>query len=65
MMGRRIYRDIEIRGVVYPDAGSAAAAHGVSAQAVRVAVRKGTQHRGRHGCGWRRAHAGLSRRTQV
>lgn len=44
-MGRRIYRDIEIRGVVYPDAGSAAAAHGVSAQAVRVAVRKGTQHR--------------------
>ncbi|WP_286905720.1 hypothetical protein [Roseovarius sp.] len=44
-MGRQVYRGIEIRGVVYPDANAAAAALGVSANAVRLAVRKGSQHR--------------------
>lgn len=44
-MGNRIYQDIEIRGVVYPDADAAAAAFGVTADAVRMACRRGTQHR--------------------
>lgn len=35
------YRDIEIRGVVYPDAKAAAAALGITAKAVRRAVRDG------------------------
>lgn len=45
MMGQRKYQDIEIRGVVYPDVNAAAKALGVSAEAVRIAIRKGTQHR--------------------
>lgn len=44
-MGKRIYRDINIRGTVYPDANAAAAAHCVSPDTVRLAVRRGTQHR--------------------
>jgi len=43
--GKPIYSNIEIRGVVYPDARAAAAALGVSPDAVRIAVRKGTRHR--------------------
>ncbi|MBC7154575.1 MAG: hypothetical protein H5U19_08190 [Rhodobacteraceae bacterium] len=45
MMGRTVYRDIEIRGVVYADVNAAAAALGVCTHAVRSAVRRGTQHR--------------------
>jgi len=44
-MGKRIYRDFEVRGVVYPDANVAAAALGVTPEAVRIALRKGTAHR--------------------
>lgn len=44
-MGKRVYRDITVRGVTYPDANAAAAALGVSAEAVRIAIRKGTAHR--------------------
>lgn len=44
-MGKGKYQDIEIRGVVYPDANAAAAAHGVTPDAVRIAVRRGTLHR--------------------
>lgn len=39
-MGKRVYQNIEIRGVVYPDANAAAAALGVTAGQVRMAVRK-------------------------
>ncbi len=41
MMGQRKYQDIEIHGVVYPDANAAAAALGVTAGQVRMAVRRG------------------------
>lgn len=44
-MGMLRYRDIEIDGVVYPDAAAAAAARGVTPETVRIAVRRGTQHR--------------------
>lgn len=44
-MGRRIYRDIEIRGVTYPDANAASQALGVSADTVRLAARNGMLHR--------------------
>lgn len=44
-MGRRIYRDIAIRGVTYPDAGAAARATGVTASAIRRACREGTLDR--------------------
>jgi len=39
-MGKRVYQNIEIRGVVYPDVNAAAAALGVTAGQVRMAVRK-------------------------
>ena len=44
-MGQHIYRDIEIRGVRYPSASAAGKALGVTADAVRIAVRRGTLHR--------------------
>ncbi|MBT2130104.1 hypothetical protein [Aliiroseovarius lamellibrachiae] len=44
-MGRRLYTNIEVRGVTYKDANAAAKALGVTADAVRIAVRKGTTHR--------------------
>ncbi len=44
-MGKRIYLDIEVRGVVYANANAAGLALGVSAEAVRIAIRNGTQHR--------------------
>lgn len=40
-MAKTVYRDFEIRGVVYPDANAAAAALGVTAGQVRMALRKG------------------------
>lgn len=45
MDARLRYTALDIRGVVYPTAQVAAAAHGVSAQAVRVAAGRGTLHR--------------------
>ncbi|WP_170335010.1 hypothetical protein [Ruegeria arenilitoris] len=44
-MGRRIYRDIEIDGVIYPNVNAVAKAKGVKPDTVRVALRKGTAHR--------------------
>ncbi|EPX82080.1 hypothetical protein [Salipiger mucosus] len=44
-MGAVRYRNLKIRGVVYPTATDAAKALGVSADAVRIAARKGTLHR--------------------
>lgn len=44
-MGKRVYRDINVRGTVYADARAAAVALGVSPDAVRIAIRKGTTHR--------------------
>jgi hypothetical protein len=40
LMGKRLYSDIEIGGVTYADANAAAAALGVTAGQVRMAVRK-------------------------
>lgn len=51
-MAALVYRDIEIRGRVYPDANAAAAALGVTADAVRMAARRGTLHR----CGTGASH---------
>lgn len=42
---KKKYQNIEIRGVYYRDADEAAAAHGVQAQAIRSAARRGTLHR--------------------
>ena len=47
-MGQRKYRDIEIHGVVYPDANAAAAALGVTAGQVRMAVRRDYEKAERH-----------------
>tara|TARA_R110000851_G_scaffold321340_1_gene486690 strand:- start:25813 stop:26355 length:543 start_codon:yes stop_codon:yes gene_type:complete len=44
-MCKALRRDIEIRGVVYPDLPSAAKACGVTDAAVRSAMRNGTLHR--------------------
>jgi hypothetical protein len=44
-MGLRKYTDIEVRGVVYPTVGDAAAALGVRPDTVRLAVRSGRLHR--------------------
>ncbi|WP_347311382.1 hypothetical protein [Defluviimonas sp. SAOS-178_SWC] len=44
-MGGTIYRDIEIRGQVFPTAAAAAAHFGVVPDTVRLAVRRGTLHR--------------------
>lgn len=44
-MGKRLYRDIEIRGTVYPTVQDAADAFGVTPRAVTMAIRKGTTHR--------------------
>ena len=44
-MGRRIYTDITIDGVTYPDANAVARAKGVTANAVRIAIKRGTTHR--------------------
>ncbi len=44
-MGVRKYRDIRVRGVVYPDVESAAAALNVGPETVRYAIRAGTLHR--------------------
>jgi len=51
-MGRRVHRDIPIRGVVYPTVQAAAAALGVSERAVLWAIRNGTLHR----CGTGASH---------
>lgn len=51
-MGLRIYRDIEVRGVVYATAQDCARALGVTDQAVRRAVRSGCTRR----LGLRQAH---------
>lgn len=45
VMGKRRYSDINVRGAVYADANAAAEALGVTPDAVRIAVRKGTTHR--------------------
>lgn len=45
VMGKRLYTDINVRGTVYADANTAAEALGVTPDAVRIAVRKGTTHR--------------------
>lgn len=44
-MGETRYRDLEIRGVKYETAAAAAAALGVSSDAVRIAAKRGTLHR--------------------
>ena len=44
-MGKRKYRDIEIRGVVYEHARAAADALGVKPATVLTAIKKGTLHR--------------------
>lgn len=44
-MGKRIYRDIAINGIVYADANAAAEALGVTPQTVRKAIQKDTTHR--------------------
>ncbi|MCA0851405.1 hypothetical protein [Salipiger thiooxidans] len=44
-MGRTIYTNIEIRGKVYADLASAARANGVTSDAVRLAMRRGSLHR--------------------
>lgn len=44
-MGVRLYRDLVVRGEVFPTAAAAAARFGVSADTVRIAARKGTLHR--------------------
>lgn len=44
-MGKRLYRDIEIRGVVYPTVQAAAQAFGITPKAVTLAISKGTTHR--------------------
>lgn len=49
-MGARIYQNIEIRGVVYPDIKAAATALGVHPNTVRVAYRTGALHRVGTGC---------------
>mgnify|MGYP000400970030 CR=1 FL=1 len=48
-MGRKIYTNIEIGGVVYPDVAAVAKAKGVAPDTVRRAIKNGTQHR--IGCG--------------
>ena len=45
MDGRLKYTDLDVRGTIYPDAQTAAVAHGVSAEAVRWAARRGALHR--------------------
>lgn len=45
MDARLRYTDLNIRGTIYPTTQAAAAAHGVSDQAIRVAARRGTLHR--------------------
>jgi hypothetical protein len=44
-MGKRRYRDIEIRGTVYPTVQDVADALGVTPRAVTMAIRKGTTDR--------------------
>lgn len=44
-MGAIRYRDIEVRGEVFPTVRAVAERFGVSGEAVRIAVRRGTQHR--------------------
>ena len=44
-MGKRLYRDINVRGTVYADANAAAESLGVTADTVRLAVRNGSTHR--------------------
>lgn len=44
-MGKRLYRDIEIRGTVYPTAKAAAEALGVTVRTVQIAAKRGTLHR--------------------
>ena len=44
-MGQKIYKNIEIRGVVYADARAAAVALGVTPDNVRMCIRNGTLHR--------------------
>ena len=44
-MGKRIYTDICVRGEVFPDANAVAERFGVTPDAVRIAVRRGTAHR--------------------
>lgn len=45
VMGKRRYSDINVRGTVHTHANAAAEALGVTWDAVRFAMRKGTEHR--------------------
>ncbi|EEE36424.1 hypothetical protein RKLH11_257 [Rhodobacteraceae bacterium KLH11] len=40
-MGKRLYRDIDIKGVTYPTVNDAAAHFGVQAETIRAAIRNG------------------------
>lgn len=49
-MGKRVYRDIEVRGTVYPTVQACAAALGISQEAVYWAIRDGNLKRLGLGC---------------